>query len=108
MADLTLKVGDLEPELAVVLVSATGGMVDLSTGVDSVKFRFGTVDRVEVFERDAIVTNALLGKLSYVWQAGDTDVAGVYLAEFVVAWTTARPQTYPPTGYLIIVIEPKL
>jgi hypothetical protein len=109
MANLTLvpiKQGDLEPLIAVTLQYSDGTPVVLSGA--TVQFRFSTYTRTELFVRDAIIDDINTGDVSYAWQAGDTDLAGVFLAEFVVDWPSDRPQTYPNSGYLIQVIEPKL
>ena len=108
MADFTFKQGDLEPSLAVSLVGATGFPVDVSAATD-VRFRMGnTLTRVELFSRIVTIEDPVTGQLVYDWQAGDTDVPGVYYGEFVVNWALGRPQTYPESGYLVIAIEPKL
>ena len=62
----------------------------------------------ELFSRAAVVDDALNGVITYTWLLGDTSIAGVYYAEFVVVWPGTRDQTYPPSGYLQIAIEPRL
>lgn len=42
------------------------------------------------------------GKVKYQWQDGDTDVAGVFRAEFQVTFSDDRIETYPNSGYLTI------
>ncbi len=101
-----MKQGDLEPPVAVTLIDDTGTPVDLTEL--SVTFRLSTADHVELFERDAVIDGPIDGNALYEWQAGDTAVAGNYLAEFVIHWPAARPQTFPPRGYLVIPIEIKL
>lgn len=108
MADFVLKVGDLEPPVSIQLMDTSGTPVDVTTAT-SVKFRIASVDtRVELFSRDVVVDAPTLGEFSYIWQAGDTDVAGTFYGEFVVEWPSDRPQTFPTSGYITISIEPKL
>lgn len=106
MADFVLKQGDLEPELAVTLIGADGAPADLSAAT-SVRLRFATTAGVELWVRDAGIVDAPTGRVAYLWQVGDTDQPGAFYAEIVVEWA-GRPQTYPPSGYLLIVIEPGL
>ncbi len=107
MADYTLKQGDLEPAVTGFLIDSTGLPVNVATAT-SVTFRMMSVlTHTEAFSRPATVDDAVGGELSYAWQAGDTDLAGVYYAEFVVTWPSARPQTYPPDGYLTVAINVK-
>lgn len=108
MADFDLKVGDLEPPVMVTLIDTTGVPVDLSTAL-SVVFKMAPTDtRVELFARAASIDSAPDGELSYIWQAGDTDIADVYYCEFTVAWPGPRDQTFPSEGYLTVSIEPTL
>jgi hypothetical protein len=106
-ADILMKQGDLQPPLSVSLTDDTGNVVDVTTAL-SVKFRMApSITHVELFSRDATIDDGANGQFSYLWQAGDTDTAGTFYGEFVVTWSTG-PQTFPVSGYLTIVIEPKL
>lgn len=101
MADFTVKQGDLEPP-----VTRTLG-VDLTSA--SVIFRMAPcLTRLETFSRAATVVTALTGAVSYTWQAGDTDIAGVFYGEFVIVRTGPRNQTIPASGYLTIEVQPRL
>ena len=106
MADFIIKQGDLEPELAVTLIGADGAPADLTTA-SSVRLRLATTAGVELWVRDAEIVDAPTGRVAYAWQPGDTDVPGSFYAEVVVDWR-GRPQTYPPSGYLLIVVEARL
>lgn len=108
VTSLQLKQGDLEPPATASIMDVTGAAVDLTTAT-GVQFRLSdTLTRTEVFVRSAAVDDANSGQVSYHWQAGDTDLSGVYYAEFVVTWPGARSQTYPADGYLVVDVEPKL
>lgn len=101
MADFTLKQGDLEPAVSKVLgLDLTGA---------SVVFRMApTLTRVETFSRAAVIVDVPTGAVKYVWQAGDTDVPGVFYGEFCIAFAGPRPQTVPGSGYLTIEVQPRL
>lgn len=110
MADLfPMVVGDLEPGIEITLLDSTGAAVDLSVA-ESVKLRFATSAGVEVWVRDVTIDDAVNGVVFYDWQDGDTDVAGYYLAQVVVTWTGSpvRPQTYPATGRIYVLIAEAL
>lgn len=40
--------------------------------------------------------------VSYEWDAGDTDTAGTYWAEFEVTFSNGRARTFPAKDYLYI------
>lgn len=107
MSDLTLKQGNLEPGLFVTIVDTSGSVPSLSDA-ENVQLRFATLTGEELWVRNMVVEDADTGLVSYAWQDGDTDVPDTYYAEIEVTWAVARPQTYPPQGYLVIVVEPKL
>lgn len=108
MTDFVLKQGDLEPPVLFTLLTSAGVPVNVTTAT-SIKFAMAPVaTRVELFSRNATVVSAALGQLSYIWQLGDTLIAGVYYGEFAVEWPGPRDQTFPSSGYLTISIEPKL
>lgn len=110
MADLFPMVeGDLEPGISLTLLDFTGAAVDL-TVADSVKLRFADANGVELWLRDITIDDAVNGVVFYDWQAGDTDTPGYYLAEVVVTWTGSpvRPQTYPASGRIYVLVRAKL
>lgn len=55
----------------------------------------------------AMIVDATTGKVSYAWQAGDTDTAGTYQAEFQVSWTDtdgAHVMSFPNDGWMTVTI----
>lgn len=109
---LRLKVGDLEPAAVVECLSAGSAMaIDSAIGATFVLRPVGsstpTVSAAATILDDG-VDASLKGRVSYSWQAGDTDTAGTYQAEVVVEWTTGREQTFPGEGFLIVKIEDDL
>ena len=109
MADYTIKTGNLEPAVNVILKDASGNPVDL-TDADGVTFRLSAKGAsAGVFDRAATIDSpATSGSVTYNWQAGDTDLAGKYLGEFTISWPTARPQTYPTNSFISIAIKARL
>ena len=109
MADYTVKSGNLEPAVNVILRDSAGVPVDL-TDADGVTFRFSEKGSTAgLFDRAATIDSPpTAGSVTYNWQAGDTADAGKFQGEFTVSWPTARPQTYPASGYVSIKITPRL
>lgn len=108
MADFTIKQRDLLPWLeATIFVGNTP--VDL-TGVSSVKLVLAArLDpSIAVFIGNAIVIAPSAGKVRYVWQAGDTDVAGEFVGEWHVTWPGNTPQKFPTVGQFSLLIEASL
>ena len=89
---LRIELTDGDPPVAVALTTATEIRLRTSGAV--------TLDRV--------VTGDANGLITYQWQAGDTDQAGTVRAEVRVTAADGRKQTFPPDGYLTIVIQPNL
>jgi hypothetical protein len=104
-----IKAGDTLPTIEATLTGADGTEVNL-TG-KSVNFRM----RSAVYPFTSLLNNvtatpdpnqtANRGKVSYAWQAGDTDTAGDYIAEWYVV---EDDQTYPLTGFNYVTVEGSL
>lgn len=54
------------------------------------------------------VDDELEGRVRYVWQAGDTDVAGTFEAEFEIEWAGGKKQTVPSNGSIKLIIDEDL
>jgi hypothetical protein len=54
-----------------------------------------------------VITDAVNGQVQYLWQAGDTDIAGTFEVEFEILWGT-EVQTVPNDSYIAIKIVPDL
>lgn len=108
-----LKRGNREKPIAAQLIAPSmvpGAKIPVDlTGVAAVRFRFCPVDRSRApTVGTAVVTDAPNGMVRYDWGAGDTDIAGEYLAEFEVEEATGETTTYPNNGYLRVSILDKL
>lgn len=84
-------------------LTSDGSAVDL-TAASVVKFimtlRGSTTPKVNA--PGAIDPTPTTGKVSYSWGATDTDTAGVYRAEWEIAWADGSKQTYPSDGFIWI------
>jgi hypothetical protein len=70
-------------------------------------FRLKTAAKSTAVSAAAIIVNPESGELRYTWQAGDTDVPGQYLGEFVVTFPEGE-QTFPTKGQIQFVVESDL
>ena len=108
MTDFVLKDGDLLPTFDVQLFG-DNSEVDLSSGVDSIKFYMRKSDGTLVINGEdmTFITDGSDGKVRYTSQSGDTDVSvqTSFTAEIVVTWTSGtKPQTFPNYRNLTITI----
>lgn len=102
----TLKEFDRQPVLSAILQFADGSALNLTgaTVYFVMRDRHGNVRAVG----NATVTVPTAGKVEYQWQEGDTDVEGLYDAEFVVVYSNGLRQTVPSDSYLGIRVLPQL
>ena len=94
----TIKRGDTLFLLEYLLDPAT---VDLTGAM--VLFKFRPRNGAMQFSRAAtapILT--VTPKVAYAWQAGDTDVAGLFEGEFEVTFPGGRIKTFPDPGFIPI------
>lgn len=100
-----LKQNDLLPALQVQLLD-NATPVDL-TNATSVYLRMS--NRRIGLKVDAPMTIAnqttSLGVVSYHWATGDTDTVGEFNAEFRVNWPSSKPQTFPASNYVTVIIQ---
>lgn len=102
-----IKQHDLEPPLVIDVSGSTGDL----TGVASWKV-IGKSGTTEVFidTEPVVVPNdpPTSAVVTHRWQTGETDTPGVINIEVEATWPDGRPQTFPPTGYNVVRIEPDL
>lgn len=100
-----IKRGDTAPQLTATLKDRAGAAVDL-TDATAVLFVMRRV--AALTNSEPAISGAMTfqpdGTVTYLWAPGDTDHAGMYLAEFVVTWTSGREQTYPTNSYVTITV----
>lgn len=112
MAKLThyMARNDLLPALSITCTYADGTPVDLSTAT-SPKFYMrdarNALAEVKV-DATATVSDGAAGELTYTWNLGDTDTAGIYAAEFEVQ-IGGRRLTFPNGLQIMkVVIRPDI
>lgn len=108
MADFTIKQGDTKPTLSMTLYEGTAA-VDLS-GVISMNLVLTTRldETVAVLVAAATVdSDPTSGRVSYLWQVGDTDVPGEYLGEWHCVFADG-PRTFPTVGRFSVNIQARL
>lgn len=103
----TLKRGDTQPSLRAQLLDVRKRPVVLDPA-DVVLFFMENRDRAEgeIAGGTTNVVEAATGTVEYRWQTGDTDIAGVYDAEFRVAFFGGGQESFPNGEYINVVILP--
>lgn len=101
---VVVKQGDLSPSVRVQALGPTGATV--LSGALELEFRM--TPEVEGLTGDVsgAATLPLADKsvIEYAWQAGDTDVVGLYRGEFRARYAGGW-KTIPTDGYIAIVVE---
>lgn len=107
MDTFTIKSGDTQPPLEVALLS-NELPVDLTSATEvRLHLRATEGGPLLIDAAMTIVGSAADGVVKYQWVAGDTDVVGLFYAEYVVTWATGE-QTFPDDGYSLIEVTPGL
>lgn len=102
-----IKVGDLEPALAVTVTDQNGVAVVLS-GTATAQFRWERVDDATTEQTAAaVITDAPNGLVEYQWAVGETDTAGEYQGEFIIT-DAGRAQTFPSRNFIKFTINDNL
>lgn len=97
-----LKRGDTAPPFQATITD--DGPVDFTTAT-AIKV-IGLRDRTPVFARAA--TGNAEGVVTMPWQQGDTAIAGLVRVEIEATWPDGSITTYPPDGYLHVLVSPDL
>jgi 5-hydroxyisourate hydrolase-like protein (transthyretin family) len=98
---LTIKQGDTRHAIRATLKSVNGEVIDLSAAA----IRFVMVSRKNeiLIDREANLESD--GRVSYVFEEGETDIVGDYAIEFLVTYEDAREETFPHKGFIKLTIE---
>jgi len=99
---LTLVQGDTAPDITTQLTyTSNGNPVDLTNA--EVRFQMRRPDdRRFTVNAEAVITNALQGRVAYSWATNDLAVPGDYVIQWEVTFQNARVQTTAETEALII------
>lgn len=106
-SDFSIKRNDLSPAIKSQLLDEDDNPVDLSSA--SVRFIMSDYEEnVIIVDGVAVIDNALDGIVYYQWQAGDTEQAGHFRAEWEVTYPNDNPETFPNDNFLDIKIAEDL
>lgn len=106
MRDFVIRTGDTASPLVVVPRDDAGNPVEMG-GADVVFAMAPAAGGELVVEQPAEVVNGAgdePDRLRYDWQSGETDDAGLYLAEFRVTYADDEVQTFPNEGAIVVAI----
>lgn len=98
MTTYSVKTGDTAPAPSTILLDGAGNPVPLTGATVRFKAR-KTPGGTALIDQVATVVTPLEGIVRYDLQAGDTAVAGSYLAEWQVTFGGGQVQTFPGEGY---------
>jgi hypothetical protein len=100
--DFTIKRGDTLPSIRASLLDGSREPIDLTAA--SVRFIMRpAAGGSPTINQAATVTDAVGGGVLYAWGSDDTATPGEYLAEWEIAFGTAK-LTVPNGGYLRVLI----
>ena len=104
MASFFLKQDDTAPVLQYTVLDENSVAIDL-TGV-TVTFYMQDKNGIEVISGAAVtITDGSNGVVEYSWVAADSDVAGIFSAEFVIVFSGGTIRTSPDPGSITIIIS---
>lgn len=104
-----IKAGDLFPSVETTVTNESGAVVDLTGATCKFSMRKSRDPvNVPISLANGQLVNGPGGKLGYNWQAGQTNDAGTYEAEFLVDPAVGADFRVPTQGYITIIIEPKV
>lgn len=102
-----IKRNDLGPDLGITIEAPAGTAVDLTGTTVRFHMKLPGASSAKV-DAAANIDSATDGEVSYTWQSGDTDTAGLYLAEFEVTFAGSVVRTFPVDDYLYVNVLPDL
>lgn len=98
-----LKRGDTGPAIQRQCLDEAGDPIALAGA--TVRFNMRLRDgAVKVNRAAATIVEAATGVVRYAWQAGDTDTAGTYEAEFEITYLDGSIETVPNAGWIEVTI----
>lgn len=106
-ADATVRSGDTAPALVATLKADDGTVVNLTGATVTFSMRDQKTGAILVTGA-CTLTSATGGVVTYTWVTGNTDVAGVYNADFKVTFSGGAIETFPNSRFLIVSVQPAL
>lgn len=105
--DYFIKQGDFGETITAVLQNESLQVVDLTGG--SVTFVMAPIQGGSpIISSAGTIIDGGLGQVGYVFQNGDTNTAGLYLAEFRGYHLGGAVQSFPNGSYKLVRVTPKL
>lgn len=104
MADITIKRGDTRPVIQRYLTQTIDGVTTPvpSLGLASAVKLIMKLAPMAAITGVASITNIPSAAAYYKWATGDTASAGIYQAEWEIAWSDGGYETVPNDGYFSI------
>lgn len=103
---MTMKKGDLLPDLVITVTGVGGAVVNLTTATTITVIGEMEGAAVPLFQRAA--TGNASGVVTMAWQPGDTATAGRLNISVKVVWPGTKPQHFPASSFLSVDIEDTL
>ncbi|EEX09645.1 hypothetical protein SL1157_1689 [Ruegeria lacuscaerulensis ITI-1157] len=94
----TIKRDDTSPAIQFQLTLGTGQTLVGATAT----FKMASLNGGALKIDSPAAVDSAQNILSYQWDAGDTDTAGVYRAEFEVTYSDGKIETFPNSEYIQI------
>ena len=98
---MNIKRGDLLPPLEAALLLADGEPIDLTGCAVRLRMRTDDGEALKV-DAPATVVDVAAGRVRYDWQPGDTDVVGVYRAEFEITFPSLKTMCVPTDSFFTV------
>ena len=95
MDKFSIKRGDTSPAIRFALSPATNDIAG-----STVQFQMRSRSGVLIVDQPASIVTGLPPVVQYAWEALDTDVAGLFDAEFRVTYADGAIETFPNTSFI--------
>jgi hypothetical protein len=104
--DFFIKQGDTRSPYVRTLEDANLDPVNLAGA--AVVYHMVSLGGAETVTGPATITDAANGQVTYSWQPNDTEVAGIYFAEWQVTFSGGAVETFPNGGHDLVLVSPEL
>lgn len=107
MADFTTRRNDTKP-LTAELLDTNGDPVNLDGTVTFTMTGPDGLTTKKVNRGSVTITSAVLGRVSYAWQSGETSTAGLFQGQFEAVYGDGTKETFPAQGSFTVQINADL